>query len=210
MKKRLSIISFLTILIFLIVPGIVMADIWESCPYGEEDCTYPGDCRRYIDTNSDGICDRSQPSPETAISIKTQNDNVTTASLNNNTFSIDDPVDSGIKPAIKHSKDRLYHLVPILLILSIMYGLTYFLSAKGIIRLVTHRKLWNFFLLATFLISAILGLFLILSIDFDIDVPLFFDALYWHVEIGIAMGIIAAFHVFWHWRYFTKMIKLKS
>lgn len=32
----------------------------NTCPYGLENDPYPGRCFRYVDTNNDGICDRSQ------------------------------------------------------------------------------------------------------------------------------------------------------
>ena len=33
---------------------------WDDCPLGLVDDPYPGACRRYVDTNGDGICDHSQ------------------------------------------------------------------------------------------------------------------------------------------------------
>ena len=36
---------------------------WDNCPKGLVNDPYPGVCRRYIDTNDDGICDLSQPKP---------------------------------------------------------------------------------------------------------------------------------------------------
>ncbi|MBN1628928.1 MAG: hypothetical protein JW990_04135, partial [Thermoleophilia bacterium] len=45
---------------------------WDDCPFGEVDCVYPGDCSRYVDTNGDGICDRSQPEPTTAAAEATE------------------------------------------------------------------------------------------------------------------------------------------
>lgn len=32
----------------------------NTCPFGLENDPYPGRCFRYVDTNNDGICDRSQ------------------------------------------------------------------------------------------------------------------------------------------------------
>lgn len=31
-----------------------------SCPFGETDCEFPGDCPMYVDTNANKICDRSE------------------------------------------------------------------------------------------------------------------------------------------------------
>lgn len=211
MKRRLSIISFLTILVFLIFPAIVLADIWDSCPYGEVDCAYPGFCGRYVDTNSDGLCDRGQEPPGVINQGETNPSLELTVATSNINPLADQTIDDVAKTTgFNSGGKRIYHLVPLLIIVTMLYALTYILSSMGIIRLVTHRKIWNVVLLVTFLISAVLGLFLILSFDFDIDIPLFFDTLYWHVEIGIAMGVVAMLHILWHWRYFTKLVKQKS
>ena len=90
--------------------------------------------------------------------------------------------------------------------LTLAYITTHFLSRKGIIRVVTHRKFWNMALLFSFLISAVLGIILIIEINSWVDIGLPFDTLFWHVETGIAMGVIGIFHVIWHWNYFKKMI----
>ena len=36
---------------------------WNNCPYGLVNDPYPGECRRYTDTNGDDICDLSQSEP---------------------------------------------------------------------------------------------------------------------------------------------------
>jgi hypothetical protein len=51
-----------SLLLLISIPTITSA--WDDCPYGEVNCPYPGDCNRYIDTDNDKICDRSQPAPE--------------------------------------------------------------------------------------------------------------------------------------------------
>lgn len=202
---RVVILSVLVVLSLTVPAGVLAADVWDNCPYGEELCEFPGDCRRYIDTNEDGICDRSQPSPATSAEPEETPDQIIAGTADNHTSMRTEEVPPII---IEQSSGRVYHLVPILLILSVLYLITYLLAAKGIIRLTAHRRIWNAILLSTFLISAILGLFLILSIDFDIDIPVSFDILYWHVEIGIAMGIVSVFHIFWHWRYFKKLLQI--
>ncbi len=39
---------------------ILSLQIFAICPYGLVDDTYPGACGRYIDVDTDGICDYSQ------------------------------------------------------------------------------------------------------------------------------------------------------
>jgi len=36
---------------------------WDDCPFGLVNDTYPGDCSRYVDTDGNAICDKSQPAP---------------------------------------------------------------------------------------------------------------------------------------------------
>ena len=180
----------LVLLLLILIPITALA--WDDCPYGEVNSHYPGDCGRYIDTDDDGICDHSQPAPEDR-NIKTIN-----------TQTIED------KDLTVNSKQSAttYHLLPISLFLILVYFITYILSKKKIISVINHRKIWNFLLLITFLISGLLGIFLIIKINFGITIPLPFNTLFWHVEIGIAMFIISIFHILWHWVYFKRMFKI--
>jgi hypothetical protein len=126
-----------------------------------------------------------------------------------NTASISSQNEAGItltESGLKHS----YYFVPILLATGILYAVTWTLSARKVIKTLLHRKIWNMVLLVTMLVSAVLGLFLILTIDFNIEIELPFNMLFWHVEAGIALSIIAVFHILWHWRYFAKMIKVTA
>ncbi|ADG13492.1 conserved hypothetical protein [Methanocaldococcus infernus ME] len=67
MKK---LFTFLLLLFFL---SYIYA--WEDCPYGRVNCTYPGKCGLYIDTNHNGICDHSEPEPNTEENTKEENIN---------------------------------------------------------------------------------------------------------------------------------------
>jgi len=106
-----------------------------------------------------------------------------------------------------NQKKRFYPFIPVVLIFSILYALTHLLSKKKIITPITHKKIWNILLLITFLISGILGIFLVLKVNLGIVVPLPFNSLYWHVEAGITMALISIFHIIWHWRYFRNITK---
>jgi len=105
------------------------------------------------------------------------------------------------------SQKRVYHLVPIAIVLIILYFVTYFLSKKKIITKIAHRRIWNILLLITFLVSGILGILLIIRINFTIPINLPFNILFWHVEAGIAMTLISFFHAFWHWNYYKCIFK---
>ncbi|WP_423792148.1 hypothetical protein ACPB8Q_05325 [Methanocaldococcus indicus] len=53
----------IAIIVILMLTNIAFA--WNDCPFGRVNCTYPGECGRYIDTNNNGICDHSEPAPTT-------------------------------------------------------------------------------------------------------------------------------------------------
>lgn len=102
-----------------------------------------------------------------------------------------------------------YLLVPILMILIVLYILTLFLVNKEKIKLATHRKIWNIGLTVTFLVSGILGLVMAFMINYG-HIPDFYRALLKiHVDFGIAMAIIAIFHLLWHLNYYKTILKIK-
>ena len=226
MKKKIIITLFSLLLVIGVAgtfwgPSIAEAasDIWNSCTRGKVDCPYPGDCRSYIDTNNDLICDRSQSDPQLISSPATAENSpddsmiITAADdmkAGSNEIESNTPdvtaTDTGSTSAI----NRSYYLIPVLLIIVILYSLTWILSARKSITIKLHRKIWNVVLLVSAVISAFLGLILILNIDFGTDISLPFNMLFWHVEAGIALGVISLFHIFWHWRYFMKILKITN
>ena len=168
---------------------------WDDCPHNEIDCPYPGDCNRYVDTDNDKICDHSQPAPEDRIK------EIPSAEVAEE--SINDPINN-------ERNKTVYHLIPISLILIIIYLFTHILSKKKIISVVYHRKIWNILLLVSFLVSGILGILLVIEINFGMIFPLPFNILFWHVEVGTAMFAISIFHIFWHWAYFRNMLRVRK
>ena len=192
MKKIIFIIILL-----VIISGATLA--FEDCPHDEIDCAYPGECSRYIDTNDDGICDKSQSAPEDRVE---------------STLVVEVESDSDVQitetPAVIESKTKAtYDLLVIFLALSILYAVSYILSKKKIIRVASHRKIWNILLLVSFLISGSLGILLVIRINYGIAIPLPFNVLYWHVEFSIAMFLISLFHTLWHGAYLKKLFKFK-
>ena len=105
--------------------------------------------------------------------------------------------------------EKAYYLFPVVLALVVLYLISHLLSTKKIINLKNHRRIWNIFLLITFLIPGILGILMVMKINFGMVMPLPFDLLFWHVEIGIAMFVISIFHIYYHKNYFLKMLKVK-
>jgi len=93
---------------------------------------------------------------------------------------------------------------------SLTFGL-YFLSLLflklRIYKRRIHRKIWNILLLITFLFSGLLGLFMVLQINYGLYQYQFLTFLKWHVEFGIVMALISFFHIFWHLAYFKNIFK---
>jgi len=118
------------------------------------------------------------------------------------------PID--VSEADSNENEGVYHLLSISLFLIFLYLISHILSKKKIIKIITHRKIWNILLLITFLISGILGILLIVRINFGLAIPLPFNILFWHVEVGIAMFLISIFHILWHWAYFKNMLRIKK
>jgi hypothetical protein len=190
--KSSILLHFVIFLIILtIIPQTVSA--WENCPFGEVNESYPGSCGRYIDTDNDGICDLSQSSPEKRKAIYEQSN----ANLNTNNVT-------------KSSSGINYYFLPIAGLLTIIYLMTFYLTKKKKIKISQHRKIWNFILLTTFLISGIFGIILAIIVSYGIRLTFYSDLLFWHVEMGISMAIISIFHILWHLKYFKKMFQLNK
>ncbi len=73
-----------------------------------------------------------------------------------------------------------------------------------------HRRIWNILLLVTFLVSGILGLILVLQINYQILSSWFLQFLKWHVDFGIGMAWISIFHIIWHYPYFKNMFRTRN
>lgn len=178
-------IIFSVLILLVLIPVTTLA--WNDCPYSKIDCPSPGECNRYVDTDNDKICDRSQVTPE--------NRNIEITSIQE----------------INNKQNKMtYHLIPISLILILLYFITHILSKKKIISIIDHKKVWNVLLLITFLISGILGIILIIEINFGTRFLLPFNLLFWHVEIGITMFIICMLHIIERWNYFKNMFIAKN
>jgi hypothetical protein len=58
--------------------------------------------------------------------------------------------------------------------------------------------------------SALLGLVRILIKDYNWDINLPFNVMFWHVEISIVLAVVIVFHIIWHWRYFARMLGMNK
>ena len=185
--RKSPIMPFFIILLFVLIILNPVVYAWDNCPFGEVNESYPGTCGRYTDTDNDNICDLSQSPPESRVKMQEEKNSSTKSN-------------SGIN----------YYFLPIAGILFIIYSITLALSRKKKIKLALHRKIWNFILLITFLISGTFGLILAIILSYGIRLDFYSDLLFWHVEMGISMAIISIFHILWHLKYFKKMFQFKK
>ncbi len=104
-------------------------------------------------------------------------------------------------------KPKPYNVITISCICLGLYLLTFLLVRTGKIKKLTHRKIWNVALLITFLVSCLLGFLLALQLNYHFGMSLLRPILKLHVEFGIAMTIVAVFHLIWHLKYYSKILK---
>ena len=104
----------------------------------------------------------------------------------------------------------MYHVINTGLTSLILYLLSYFLYRSGIYTLDLHRKIWNSILALTFTITALAGLFLALQVNYKWEIPFTKTVLKWHVETGIGLSFSGLFHLLWHRRYFSGLLKRKT
>ncbi len=103
-----------------------------------------------------------------------------------------------------------YSLPGISGVLLLAYLISLFLVKKGVLSLVTQRRLWNSAMGIFFTGTATLGLILVLRISYGVNIELPMNILYWHVQAGIAFSAIALFHILWHATYFRAFFPKKK
>ena len=100
-----------------------------------------------------------------------------------------------------------YLLLPIGIFSLLLYLLSYMMVKTGIITRLLHRRIWNVILLITFLGMAVLGILLVIEINYKLEWKTF-DALQkWHVDLGIAMSFVAFFHLAEHFSFYSRLFK---
>ena len=220
-------ITLLTLIFVLVAFSSISIYAWDNCPFGLKDDPYPGECKRYIDTDGDGICDLSQPAPgdrDTNIFLSEENvkDNV----IDDNKYSeesdekvrggffvaeaasIETTVSDSPYPERKSLPD--YNFLEIFLISLLIYFGDKFLARKLEISFCKEKKFWNVFLLISFIGSAGTGMILVFIRDFAWFRSINFNFLFWHVEFSIVMTLLGIFHALWHLKYYLSIFKKKK
>jgi len=220
-------ITLLTIIFILVVFNSISIYAWDNCPFGLENDPYPGECKRYIDTDGDGICDLSQSAPEdrdTSLALNEENIKENTENDNKYFKEIDEKVMGGFFIAEAASTEKTvpdspsperkslpnYNFLEIFFVALLIYFGGKFLARKLEISSYKEKKFWNVFLLISFIGSAGTGMILIFIRDYDWFRSINFNFLFWHVEFSIVMTLLGIFHALWHLKYYLLIFKKKN
>lgn len=178
-------IKYFTLIVGVLLTLCINNGMTQTVPVCPEvDC--PGQCGMYLDKNQDGFCDYG------SISLK-----IIKSSPNE-------------QPKEKRNFDTPYHFITITGSLILLYLITFFLEKKKKIRKITHQRIWNVLLAITFLVSGLLGLLLVVFINYHYIPSYYMDIKVWHVEFGIGMAIISIFHLLWHLKYYKAIFTRKK
>jgi spermidine synthase len=100
----------------------------------------------------------------------------------------------------------VYHLTPIGILLLVSYLVSLLLVHAQFITRQEHRKFWNYLLLIFFVPAILLGMFLVVKVNYKLNIPWIEEVMQWHVDSGIGFSVLAIFHLSWHVRYYTKRL----
>lgn len=89
----------------------------------------------------------------------------------------------------------------ITLVIILLYILSIVIVRNKKLTKVKNRKIWNFLLLFSFVISGILGLILLIP-NHNIELPYQDYLLKLHVQAGIVLFYISLIHFLWHKKYY--------
>jgi hypothetical protein len=208
----------------------VFSFAWGQCPFGNgtrAECVQG--CDNFVDKDGDGYCDYSRllakektdtattkinktrtPSRETKRNKQSDNEEVAQTIEEDTAEVIPEEISTIAEKtplAAKHPPKKPYRLVLITALTLGGYFFTFLLSRLGILHKVYHRRIWNTVLLLTAAVSCLFGFLLVIQLNYGVLTHCYRHILTWHVECGIAMTIIAVFHVIWHLSYFKKLFK---
>lgn len=197
MKTRSS--ALIIIALIIISTSFPITIAWDDCPFGIGNDPFPGLCSRYVDTNEDDICDKSQEEPESFESSTPLESSDTTENQ-----SLIFQTEAG-KPLLEND-NVLYLLISFFITLFLAID-SYFLSKKNKKLKLKIRILWNIALLIVFLPSAITGVLIILFPNFPVLLTLDANFIKLHTISSFFFMWISAYHIIWHTSYYVKSAK---
>lgn len=167
----------------------------------EKDKVKEKDTAPSIDITSNAISLESEEILSETITLEVENDDEIVALSTNKTKSTQITQEED-----KSQTPKPYRLITITLITLIAYLSTFLMVKFNWIKRTLHRKIWNTLLLICFLLSCVLGLILVIQLNYNVLKDIYLLNLKLHVEFGIAMALIAIIHIFWHIKYFKRII----
>jgi hypothetical protein len=97
-----------------------------------------------------------------------------------------------------------YYLIPISILLSIIYLLSYFLYTDDKITETVYKFIWALILVLNTFIVGISGLVMEVFINLQM-LPINSILIFWHVEAGILTCITGIFHLHIYWKTFKNI-----
>lgn len=100
-----------------------------------------------------------------------------------------------------------YPLFTISILVILFYTLSLAISRMGLVSKASHRKFWNGLLLIAFLTTGLIGLVMVVKINYKLEIPFYDQLVGYHVGFGIGMAVIGFFHFWWHLKYYLHLFK---
>lgn len=114
-------------------------------------------------------------------------------------------LDNALKKNINTKIAQTYNIIFLTIISLLLYSLSFYLAKFNLIKKATHRKIWNVILLILAIIAIPGGFLITLQLKYNFLMSWYKNLMFWHVEAGIPLTIIALFHIWWHRNYFMRI-----
>lgn len=98
-----------------------------------------------------------------------------------------------------------YPLWPVSVLVILFYALSFAFTKMGLVSRTNHRKFWNVLLLLAFLASGLIGMFMVVKINYKLTLSFYEQMVAYHVAFGIGMVLVGFFHFWWHLKYYLKL-----
>ena len=100
-----------------------------------------------------------------------------------------------------------YPLLTISILVILFYSLSFAFSRMELVSKTNHRKFWNVMLLIAFLTTGLIGLLMVVKINYKLTIPYYDQLTGFHVGFGIGMVMVGCFHLWWHLSYYLQLFR---
>lgn len=101
-----------------------------------------------------------------------------------------------------------YPLLPISILVILFYSLSFAFAQMGLVSKANHRKFWNVLLLIAFLTTGLIGLLMVVKINYKFEMSFYEQLVRYHVSFGIGMAVIGFVHFWWHLNYYLHLFRI--